>query len=295
LLLSATPCHVVTAFPPALPPRPHLKSTAPTYRKQFALQIAALFTVLFLALPYFALRDQALRWGLISTGTGLVALVYSTIGRQAWWWRVIHASFAPAAWAVSSLAITPGWFLAALVLTLLVFRGALEGRIPLFLTNNATTRALQRIAETRTELRFADLGAGLGGVVANLSTACPHAKVVGIENAPLTWLIGRLRTFRQSNARWLWGDFWLLELSEFDVVYAFLSPAPMSDLWEKAAREMRPGSTFISNSFPIPGLAADAIIEVEDARQTLLYCYHIAQVKDESRCEQPQPLPAFDL
>jgi hypothetical protein len=38
-----------------------------------------------------------------------------------------------------------------------------------------------------------------------------------------------------------------------DVVYAFLSPAPMKQLWAKAQAEMTPGSLFVSNSFPVPG------------------------------------------
>ena len=39
-----------------------------------------------------------------------------------------------------------------------------------------------------------------------------------------------------------------------DVVYAFLSPAPMPRLWEKVQREMRPGTLFISNRFIVPGV-----------------------------------------
>lgn len=119
----------------------------------------------------------------------------------------------------------------------------------------------------------------------------PDARFTGVENAPLTWLAGRLRTLRQPNCDWRWGDLWHIDLSQFHVVYAFLSPSPMAELWDKAVREMRPGAMFISNTFAVPGINADEIIEVDDARQTLLYCYYIPQTTDGSRCAPRQPLP----
>ena len=51
------------------------------------------------------------------------------------------------AWMASSLAIDPGWFLAAFILTLAVFRGALEGRIPLYTSNKATALALGKFID----------------------------------------------------------------------------------------------------------------------------------------------------
>lgn len=70
-------------------------------------------------------------------------------------------------------------------------------------------------------------------------------------------------------------DFWKEPLADYNVVYAFLSPAPMSDLWAKINREMRPGSLFISNSFQVPEQDASFVIEVADTRKTRLFCYRI--------------------
>lgn len=193
------------------------------------------------------------------------------------------------AWLVSSLDIDPGWFLAAFISTLLVFRGALEGRIPLYTSNKATALALGSMIADQHGLRFIDLGAGLGSVVSRLAESRLDLSVTGIENAPLTWLVGRLRTLRKTNCDWLWGDLWHIDLSRFDVVYAFLSPSPMPDLWSKVVQEMRPGTIFISNSFTIPGRSADKVIAIDDARQTRLYCYYIASITDESRCAPRQP------
>ena len=181
--------------------------------------------------------------------------------------------FSPLAWAVASLSIDPGWFLLTFILLLLVFRGALSGQIPLYLSSRDTAAALAELLSERPGKRFIDLGAGIGSVLRPLARALPEAQLTGVENAPATWLAGYLRTAGLPNCTWCWEDIWRTSLVEYDVVYAFLSPAPMPALWEKVKLEMPPGSLFISNSFPIPGVAASRVVEIDDARQTRLYCY----------------------
>ncbi|MFT3849097.1 MAG: class I SAM-dependent methyltransferase [Propionivibrio sp.] len=268
-----------------------MRLSAPTYSHQLALQAAAALCVVFLALPVFAIRAEVLPWREVTAAIGGLAFVFSSFTRQPWWWRIIHALFAPMAWFVSSLEIPPVFFFLAFVSMLLVYRGAVEGRIPLYISNATTSDAISRIVKAAPCLRFVNLGAGLGDVVSRVARACPDTQVTGIENAPLTWLVGRLRSFRRPNCRWLWGNLWLTDLSCFDVTYAFLSPEPMAELWAKVSHEMRPGSLFISNTFAIPEVVADQIIEVDDARRTRLFCYRVRPIKDESRSAPPQPLP----
>ncbi len=251
--------------------RPHLRP----HLRQLALQFAAAFAVLSLAWPYYGLRDGLLPWPTTAFLIGGSALLIATLTRQPWWWRLIHALFAPLAWSVAQLAIDPGWFLLTFILLLLVYRGALSGQVPLYLSNAATAAALAELTADRTNLRFLDLGAGIGSIVRPLAQARPDAHFSGIENAPATWLLGYLRTARLANCAWRWGDIWQTELANYDVVYAFLSPAPMSALWEKIQSEMRPGSLFISNSFAVPEVSASTVIEINDARETKLYCYRL--------------------
>lgn len=241
--------------------------------RQLALQLAALLVVIVLAWPYYGMRDEALPWPETAFAIGAVALLIATLTRQPWWWRIIHAIFTPLAWVVTLLAIDPGWFLLLAILLLLVYRGALSGQVPLYLSNADTAAALVELTADRPQLRFLDLGAGIGSIVRPLAIARPEASFTGIENAPATWLAGRLRTAGLQNCQWIWGDIWKAKLAGYDVVYAFLSPAPMPALWEKVIKEMPPGSLFISNSFPVPEIEANAIVDLEDARGTRLYCY----------------------
>ncbi|MBT6608773.1 MAG: hypothetical protein HOB37_09965 [Rhodospirillaceae bacterium] len=121
-------------------------------------------------------------------------------------------------------------------------------------------------------MRFLDIGSGLVGLLMFVGRERPNMTVEGIESAPLpfamAWL--RLKLTAGPNVRALYGDFWGHDLSDYDVVYAFLSPAPMAALFEKVKKEMKPGSMFISNSFAVPEVAPDEIIKVDDKRKTQL-------------------------
>ena len=256
---------------------PHASAGPATALRQLSLQFAAVIAVLSLAWPYFGLRDEALPWPDTALAMGAIAFLLARITRQPIWWQLIHASFAPLAWAVSLLEIPPGWFLLTFLALLLVFRGAATGQIPLYLTNAATTRALAELLQERNNSgHFSDLGAGIGSTVVPLARALPNWQFSGVENAPASWWIGRLRTRKLTNTTWLLSDFWQTPLGNYDVAYAFLSPAPMPSLWTKIEHEMKPGSLFISNSFPVPDVDPDEIFELDDPRQTRLYCYRVA-------------------
>uniref|UniRef100_Q47JF6 Class I SAM-dependent methyltransferase n=1 Tax=Dechloromonas aromatica (strain RCB) TaxID=159087 RepID=Q47JF6_DECAR len=248
--------------------------TSPPLR-QFALQGAAAILVLSLAWPYYGLNDEVMPWLQTSLAIGGVALIFATLSRQPWWWRVIHAGFMPLVWFTHTLAIDPGWFLLAAILLLLVFRGALSGQVPLYLSNKQTVAALAELLAARGPTRFLDLGAGLGSTTVPLADALPDSHFTGYENAPLTWLVGRFFSLGRPNIRWRWDDLWMAKLGDYDVVYAFLSPAPMPRLWEKVKAEMQPGSLFISNSFPVPGMTPERVIEVDCTPPRPLYCYQL--------------------
>lgn len=241
--------------------------------RQLALQAAAVILVLSLAWPYYGMQAAALPWLPTSLCIGGVAFTLAALSRQPPWWKLIHAAFMPLAWAAARLELEPAWFLLAFAVLLLVYRGALTGQVPLYLSGHATVEALAEVLAGRPRVRFIDLGAGIGSTLVPLAGRYPDSHFTGIENAPLTWAAGWLRTWRRTRIDWRWGDLWRIDLGEFDVVYAFLSPAPMPSLWDKVCREMRPGSLFISNSFAVPGVEPARTIEVDGAIPRTLYCY----------------------
>jgi len=241
--------------------------------RHLALQAACAVLVLSLLWPYFGFQVGAIPWAETSFLIGLLAFTVACFTRQPPWWRLIHALFAPLAWAVSQWSIDPGWFLLAFILLLLVYRGALTGQVPLYLTNADTVDALEELLAKQEELRLADLGAGIGSILLPLARRFPQGEFVGIENAPLTWLLGWWRCRAQPNLDWRWGNYWALGLGRFNVVYAFLSPAPMAELWQKVKAELPAGGIFISNSFPVPDVTPDEVIEVDGRPGRTLFCY----------------------
>ncbi len=205
--------------------------------------------------------------------SGLLAAMLGYWRRLPLWWLPVLALF-PLAVAAALWLQLPAWvYLLAFALLLSLQRNAARGGVPLYLTNRQTIAALARLLPDRPGLVVADLGSGLGGTLMALARTRPDARFEGIETAPLPFVLSWLRALLVSRVRFTYGDYHRRNLAAYDVVYCFLSPVPMPDLYAKARREMRPGTILISNSFMVPGHPAHEIIDVDDARQTRLHIW----------------------
>lgn len=215
--------------------------------------------------------DMALWYAVAVTGI-VAAGLGKFLFRLPNWWLPINALFAPAI-AGAMAAQLPGWFyLAAFLLTLAVFWNVRSDRVPLYLTNRKTWAAIHQLLPEKRDLRFVDLGSGIGGTTRYLATYRPDAQFVGVETAPLPLLVCHLRQLlnRLPNMEQRTQDLWSVDLAAFDVAYCFLSPQPMAQLYEKASTEMKPGSMLISNSFEVPGHPPTEEVIVDDSRSTRL-------------------------
>jgi hypothetical protein len=112
-------------------------------------------------------------------------------------------------------------------------------------------------------------------VLASLASSRPESRFYGIEHALGPWLAASLRCrTRERQCTVLRGNLWAHPLSRYDVVYAFLSPSVMARFWEKAQREMRPGSLLVS-AFEVPSIPSDECVEVSDAMATSLHVWRM--------------------
>ena len=189
------------------------------------------------------------------------------------WWQLISLVFLPLVWFFLALDIDPVWYLLGFVLLALTSIGAVTSRVPLYLSSQkAHHEVLHRLSETP-QTRVLELGCGLGGLLAYLSKHRPEVQLHGVDAAPLPWLFSRLRLGNRAQIRL--GNLWREDLSQYDLVYAYLSPEPMPELWRKVLREMQPGSLFISNTFSVPGVEADETVELNDLSQARLLIWQI--------------------
>lgn len=238
----------------------------PTALKALLAQISGLLLAFMLA------RGGVLPpgvWPLV-TAQALGAVAAAALMRAERWWLAIHLGFTPLLAAALQLGLAPGWSLAIFVALVLVYWTTFRTRVPLYLTNRATAQALAGLLPARSP-SLLDIGAGTGALLRTLAALRPDGCYTGIEYAPAPWLIGRLAA--RANIDWRHGDLFALPWEAYDVVYAFLSPAPMAAVWRKAAAELRPGSLLVSNSFAVPGREPDAVVDVDDRRRTRLYLY----------------------
>ena len=195
------------------------------------------------------------------------------------WWIAINALFVPALELGLTLEISPLWALAALATLLLVYGRIWASRVPLFFSSAGAHHAIAALLPRDRPIAFLDAGCGDARVIAHLAFARPDSRFEGIEHALVPWLIARLRCWK-TNAEYYVrrGDLWSHGLTQYDVVFAYLSPAVMPRFWEKATREMRPGSLLVT-AFGIPGVRAGSCVDIGDRMNTRL---HVCRIGGES-------------
>jgi SAM-dependent methyltransferase len=202
---------------------------------------------------------------------GLVAAALAVHWQLPAWWRLINLFFVPLLWLGLAAELDSRWFLAGFALLALTSLGAVRTRVPLYLSSDRAAGELARRLPRNG--RLLDLGCGLGGPLAKVAAHRPDARLAGVEAAPLNWLIARLRLMRRADVQL--GSLWEADLSDCDVVYAYLSPAPMARLWQKARAEMKPGSLFVSNSFPVPDVTFDEVVDLDDFSRARLLIWRM--------------------
>jgi len=184
---------------------------------------------------------------------GLLAMASTWKLGLARWWRVIQLLFPIAVLAASALRLPPWIFLVLFLLLLGWYWSTFRTQVPYYPSNEAVWRAVEALLPRDRALRVIDVGSGLGGMAMHLASARPRADVAGIELAPVPWLVSTLRAaLRGNRARFTRGDYDDLDFGRYDLVFAYLSPAAMPSLWDKARREMQPGSMLVSYEFEIP-------------------------------------------
>jgi SAM-dependent methyltransferase len=97
---------------------------------------------------------------------------------------------------------------------------------------------------------YIELGCGDGRLVEE--AAKRGAQAIGYEINPVMWFIAVVRTRKYPSAHIYLGNFWKKDLSEADVVMAFLLPKFMERLETKVNAELKSGARLASYIFELP-------------------------------------------
>lgn len=240
------------------------------------LQCAAALLLL-LTINLTGLHGSALVLALLC---GVYAALLSYLAGQAKWWWLIQFVFAPALVLMLAIDLPPMLFLGIFSVLALVYWSTYRTQVPLYLSSNKVWHALENFlpaSKPDTSFRFVDLGSGLGGVLTHLSTVRPDGQYTGVEAAPLpffwSWL--RIKLGRYHACQVEWGSMWDCDLSRYDVVFAYLSPVPMGELWRKVKTEMRPSTIFISSTFEVMDQPPSETLQVDDLHNSTLYVWRM--------------------
>lgn len=177
------------------------------------------------------------------------------------WWRVIQLLFPLALLATSALGLPPSIYLLVFIVLLGWYWSTFRTQVPYFPSSQPVWQAVAALLPERSNLRVIDVGSGLGGMTLHLARLRPDVACTGIELAPLPWLYSFLRARGTgSRARFIRGDYEKIHFGDYDLVFAYLSPAVMNALYAKARREMKVGSLLVSYEFAIPPYIPDKTI-----------------------------------
>lgn len=149
------------------------------------------------------------------------------------------------------LVLAAGIFLLFVIYATVVghFKGA-----PFVKSGKGNIKVMLELAEIKVGEKVIDLGSGDGTLC--IEAAKAGAIAVGIEFNPFLVLLSRWKARKaglSDNVHIIRTDFRRYPLSDASVVFLYLWPETIDLLKEKLARELKPGSRIVSNSFPIKG------------------------------------------
>ena len=207
---------------------------------------------------------------------GMLAAMAGYMLGMAWWWFPIHLLFLPAVLLVQQVQLPAVIYLAGFLMLLAFNWGVIHTRVPLYLSRREVWQQVESLLPADEPYSLIDIGSGLGGMLLHLDKVRPMGVHEGVEISPAPWLISRIRAFTQgARATFRRDDYRQLDLSGYDIVFAFLSPLVMQDLLVKASQEMRPGTLLLSLAFPLPGINHDFVIQAGEGDRQKLYGWRV--------------------
>lgn len=232
--------------------------------------VAGFFLALMSNRLLFTYAEISISLFIFSLLNGIFSAVLAWMIKLSWWWRYIVAFFPIAATFMMQLQLPPSLFLGIFIFLALLYWTTFKSQVPFYPSNIKIWREVEKLFSDYDVKRMIDIGSGLGGAALYWSQQHSLMRVDGVEVAPLPWLISVVRAkLTASQARFLRQDYMTLNFADYDVVFAYLSPAAMDNLWDKARQEMRSGTLLVSYEFIVEGHKPSIIMPVEGSEKRI--------------------------
>jgi precorrin-6B methylase 2 len=120
-----------------------------------------------------------------------------------------------------------------------------------------------------------DLGCGDGTLLFALARKFPTAKAIGYEISLLPFLIGTIRKFiggkKYKNVSLRFGNLFLKNLSEADLVLVFLLDKSYPKLKKKFSEELKDNAKIVVEAWPMPGIEPKKRLKEENLLPVFIY------------------------
>jgi len=204
---------------------------------------------------------------------GLVAALLARALKLAIWWQWILFIFPLAIWLALKLDLTPSFLFGGFLIFVLMYWSVFLTQVPYYPSGQGACDIVAKLIDHQKQLKILEIGSGLGGFSIQLAKIHPNSTYMGIEIAPLPFLISLIRSkYQGSKVSFKLGNYEKVDFAHFDLVFAYLSPAAMPKLYEQCKAQMKPGSVLVSYEFNVPGVKPSNTLESElDSKLTYLY------------------------
>jgi len=141
-------------------------------------------------------------------------------------------------------------FLLAVIYLCLSF-GFFRFGIPFIPTEKLAVKKMIELAALEKKDSVVEIGCGDGRLVFCAAETAHHS--VGYEGVFFVYLLAKIRKFvGRRKGELCYGNFYKADLSQYDVVFAYLSNPIMKKFYQKKWKELKPGCRIISNAFTFP-------------------------------------------
>jgi SAM-dependent methyltransferase len=206
---------------------------------------------------------------------GIVAAMLARMCRLAIWWQWILLIFPLAIWLALKLDLTPSLFFGGFLLFALMYWSVFLTQVPYYPSSDSACDVVAELIDHEKKLEIIEIGSGLGGFSMRLAKLRPKSRYLGIEIAPLPFLISLIRSkYQRSAVRFKLGNYEKVDLAHFNLVFAYLSPAAMPKLYEQCKAQMKAGSILVSHEFIVPGVEPSATLK-SDRHSKITYTYQM--------------------